>query len=152
MKTIEVSIKTAKQEDILIHLLHCNTDFNPYLEKRVDLNSFATKIYTQAISFEVWVDQSIVALLSGYVNDLENKVAYINHVSVLKEFRGKGISKVLLDKFIQYSKDQNFKNIKLEVSENNRTAISLYEKHHFTIENIVSGKIIMIKNLTGVNE
>ncbi len=110
MKTIEVRVKTAQKDDILNHLLQCNKDFNPYLEKSVNLNDFATKIYTQAITFEVWVDQHIVALLSGYVNDTESKMAFINHISVLKKFRGKGISKILLDEFIRYANGENFKN------------------------------------------
>jgi ribosomal-protein-alanine N-acetyltransferase len=85
------------------------------------------------------------------VNDIENKVAFINHVSVLKEFRGNGLAKTLLEAFTNYAKDKNFKSIILEVSENNRIAIALYEKSHFTIKDKVDTKIIMVKNLSGEN-
>ncbi len=51
---------------------------------------------------------------------------------VLEEYRNKGIGKELMEFLLGYSKDNNIKNITLEVRDNNAIAIKLYEKYGFT--------------------
>lgn len=78
----------------------------------------------------------------------------LNNIVVRKDRRGKGYSKLLLEKLLEISKEYDKENILLEVSEVNEVAISLYEKYGF-IKNgqrkkYYEGKydaILMIKKL-----
>ena len=78
----------------------------------------------------------------------------LNNIVVRKDRRGKGYSKLLLEKLLEISKEYDKENILLEVSEINEVAISLYEKYGF-IKNgqrkkYYEGKydaILMIKKL-----
>ena len=51
--------------------------------------------------------------------------------SVKKDFRHLGIGTKILEKLISISKELKFNSITLEVNENNKNAIKLYEKFGF---------------------
>lgn len=57
--------------------------------------------------------------------------AEILSIAVSKKYQGLGVSKLLLDDFIKYSKLNGIEKIFLEVKENNKIAISLYTKFGF---------------------
>lgn len=59
------------------------------------------------------------------------KEAELMNLVVRKSFRGQGIGSQLLSHIISFSKTQNLSHIFLEVNENNKTAIRLYQKHGF---------------------
>ncbi len=147
MKNIEYKISTSKVSDVLIHLLSCNKDFSIPLDERVDLNVFSVKIVKYAITFEAWDEQELIGLLGVYFNDLENKMGFINHFSVLGDYRGNGISKILFNKCIDYGNEKKFRSIILEVAKDNKIAISLYIKFGFISKTSKNGKIIMKKEL-----
>jgi len=124
-------IKTASAEEILIHLKSCNKDFDPPLEKKVDLRDYAEKLAERSVSFEAWNGNELVGLVAAYLNDVENKIGYITSVSVLKKYYGKGIANELMKNCINYAMQQNFEEIQLEVSQNSQGAIQLYKKFNF---------------------
>lgn len=55
----------------------------------------------------------------------------ISNIVVKKDFRNKGIGKILLEKIINESKKLKKDNIYLEVNEKNEIALGLYEKYNF---------------------
>ena len=55
----------------------------------------------------------------------------ISNIVVKKDFRNKGIGKILLEKIINESKKLKKDNIYLEVNEKNQIALGLYEKYNF---------------------
>jgi ribosomal protein S18 acetylase RimI-like enzyme len=55
---------------------------------------------------------------------------YLHHFGIKPEFQKKGLSKFLLNKSLQFAKHKNMQ-IKLEVHEQNKIAINLYEKAGF---------------------
>ncbi len=57
--------------------------------------------------------------------------AEILSIAVSKGYQGMGVSKLLLNDFIKYSKFNGIEKIFLEVKENNKIAISLYIKFGF---------------------
>ena len=57
--------------------------------------------------------------------------AELNNIVIRKSHRGKGYSSILLSKLIEIAKEQNCKNINLEVNSNNKIAINLYKKFDF---------------------
>lgn len=73
----------------------------------------------------------IFGYIAYYRNNFEKCIAYISTVVIKKEFRGFGIGKTLLEKVILDCKLHGFKEIKLEVDNNNNRAISLYSKMGF---------------------
>ena len=52
-------------------------------------------------------------------------------IAVDEKYQGKGFSKILMDHFISYSKNQGVETIFLEVNSINQKAINLYEKYGF---------------------
>lgn len=54
----------------------------------------------------------------------------LHHFGILPEFQGNGLSKILLEKSLQFVKNKGFQ-VKLEVHSNNFKAISLYKKFGF---------------------
>ncbi|MBS0012061.1 MAG: GNAT family N-acetyltransferase [Bacteroidales bacterium] len=55
---------------------------------------------------------------------------YLHHFGLLPEYQGKGLSKYLLEKTLEYVKERGHQ-VKLEVERTNKSAISLYEKYGF---------------------
>ncbi|RLA79190.1 MAG: hypothetical protein DRG78_13450 [Epsilonproteobacteria bacterium] len=147
MINIEYKIKTLRKDDILNYLLCCNKDFIPVLDLNTDLNEFSDKIFENTITFEAWNKQTLIGLTSAYFNDFENQTGFINHVSVLKEYRRKHISKSLLTQCINYAIKKGFESIKLEVTKDNMAAIDLYNKLGFFSEKNINKKILMKKQL-----
>lgn len=59
--------------------------------------------------------------------------AHVTNIVIKKNFRGNGIGKLLLKELIKISNSLKLTNITLEVNENNKIAISLYQKLGFDI-------------------
>ena len=62
-------------------------------------------------------------------------------ISVLKEYWGRGIATALLEKLISWAKEKGIKKINLDVFENNKIAIKLYEKFGFKLEGCIEDGI-----------
>ena len=75
----------------------------------------------------VWVDQ----ILSGFTGKPQ---AYILDVVVLKEYRRKGIGRMLMAEAEAWAKRNGFDYIGLSVSSRNEAAIALYREEGFEIE------------------
>ncbi len=70
----------------------------------------------------------------GFVNILwisNKKVSYLNDILIKEEFRGKGYGKILMDKFMDFSKKKGAKQLGLGVRVENKNAIKMYEKYGF---------------------
>ncbi|HCC70424.1 MAG TPA: hypothetical protein DEQ09_04645 [Bacteroidales bacterium] len=55
---------------------------------------------------------------------------YLHHFGLLPEYQGKGLSKHLLEKTLEYVKETGYQ-VKLEVHSTNTVAINLYKKYGF---------------------
>lgn len=56
---------------------------------------------------------------------------HITNIVTKKTCRNQGIGTKLLEHLIKIAKQKNLPSLTLEVNENNKSAISIYEKHHF---------------------
>ena len=56
----------------------------------------------------------------------------LHHFSVLPEFQGKGLSKILMNESLQFVKEKGYQ-VKLEVHSSNKKAITLYKKVGFRL-------------------
>ena len=131
MININYNTKTALVEDIYSHLKECNNNFIPPLDEKVNIMNYSKKIYEKAITFEAWNEKILIGLIATYLNDAENKMAFITNVSTIKAYMGNGIASELMKMCISYSKSHNFNEINLEVSSKNTDALNLYKKYGF---------------------
>lgn len=128
---IVYKMKTASENDIKNHLMECNDSFIPSLDSRVNIEAYSKKISDRAVTFEAWVNETLIGLIATYFNN-ERQFGHITSVSVSKKFMGAGIASQLLKRCIDYASQNKFKEIKLEVNKDNTPAINFYKKYNFT--------------------
>ncbi len=72
-------------------------------------------------------------------------------LSVLENFRRKGIATALLEKIFIKLAEKNFKRVSLSVQKENLAAVELYRKLNFEVVEERGEEFLMIKNLEGKN-
>jgi ribosomal protein S18 acetylase RimI-like enzyme len=123
-------MKTASSEDILKHLIECDTNFIPPLSQKVALEEYSQKLFEMSITFEAWINKALIGLIAGYFNQ-DTNICFISNVSVLLGYQGKGIAHQLMINCIEYSRNKNNSRIILEVNNANVVAIAFYKKIGF---------------------
>jgi GNAT superfamily N-acetyltransferase len=118
---------TASMKIILSHLELCDQNFLNDLKMRVDLNSYAEKLFMKAIRIEAWEDDCLIGLLAMYHNSEDNSY-FISNMSITISHRGRGIASKLM---ILALAKANYALLKLEVHKNNIAAIRFYQKFGF---------------------
>ena len=121
----------ASEQAIYSHLMKCNKNFIPSLEKMVNIREYSTKIFEKAVTFVSWSGDTLVGLVAAYFNDPDGQTGYITSVSTIRTYMGKDIASILINSSIDYAKQQGFKKIFLEVAKANDYAINLYKKIRF---------------------
>jgi ribosomal protein S18 acetylase RimI-like enzyme len=144
---IEYKTDTASVNDVFLHLSSCNENFEPSLDKKVNIEEYSKKIAQLSTTFEAWAENNLIGLVGAYFNDEQNRKGYITNVSTLKEYLGKGIASNLVNNCVEYANRNGFSEISLEVNADNRRAIKLYEKFNFIQVGANSENIIMKWNL-----
>lgn len=79
----------------------------------------------------------------GHIDDETPSLA----LSVLKDFRRRGIATALLEKISARLAKENFKRVSLSVQKENAAAVALYKKLQFEIVDERGEEYLMIKNL-----
>jgi ribosomal protein S18 acetylase RimI-like enzyme len=113
----------------------------PYLSSRVNIEEYSIKIANQAMTFEAWEHGRLIGLLAAYCN-AEDEFAFITSVSVSKHYMGGGIATRLLQMCVDYAKQHQYKNIKLEVNDN-VPAINFYKKFNFILNELKNNSLFM---------
>jgi L-amino acid N-acyltransferase YncA len=141
----EVTIRKATKNDLTELALMLR---RLMLYKRSDLDIdekvYPIEIYhdilrknLQKESFIAYIAESedkILGFISGDIsqkdedNTLQSEILYI---FVKKPYRGKGISKMLLESFIEWSKEKGAEEIYVEVGAENEASINLHKKLGF---------------------
>ena len=121
----------ASEQEIHSHLMKCNENFIPHLEKKVNIQEYSRKIFEKAVTFEAWSGDTLVGLVAAYFNDPDGQVGYITSVSTIRTYMGKGIASILINSSIDYAKRHNFKTIFLEVAKANNRAVNFYKEFPF---------------------
>jgi len=79
-------------------------------------------------------NNKIIGYLSGIIEeDLYERIGHIGEVFVLREFRNKGVSTKLKDKFIEFLKLKNISICRIDVNPDN-SAHEVYKKWGFKID------------------
>lgn len=134
METIRIN-KIDLGELERIHLL-CDEDFIPKLSLRVNIKEYCKKIFNLSEIITIESGNNIAGLTSIYTNDMVGHQAYISSMCILKEFRGMGFSRTLMNESIKLAIKKKMRFIRLEVGINNVAAIKLYESFDFVIDGI----------------
>lgn len=131
LKAPLISRNKATYEEIQNHLAVCDGLFLPSLSSRVDIDTYALKLFTKAVNFEAWNEGKLIGLVSAYLGDLDRKSGFISNVSIISAFARQGIAKTLLLQCFGYAQSMKFSEIELEVFAINTAAIDLYLKMGF---------------------
>ncbi len=121
----------AFEQEIYSHLMKCNENFIPPLEKKVNIQEYSTKIFEKAVTFEAWNGDTLVGLVAAYFNDPDGQTGYITSVSTISAYMGKGIASILVNLSIDYARKNGFRTIFLEVAKANDHSIKFYKKFQF---------------------
>ncbi len=127
----EFRINTAGVSNVYNHLVKCDESFIPALSERVDVSAYAQKLVEKSQMFEAWTNDELIGLIAVYCNDPARMKAYISNVSVLPDWKGKGIASHLISSCLAHVHESGFKSVELEVGVENVAAVSLYLKHDF---------------------
>ena len=115
-------------------------DFDPTLNSEWSFGKDGTSYFKKRIaegSVFVAVDnKSIVGYLAGGIEKLESwrtikKLAVVESMFVLEEYRSQGIGKQLFNEFIKWCKSKKIKRIKVVASAQNTKGIEFYRKNGF---------------------
>jgi ribosomal protein S18 acetylase RimI-like enzyme len=81
----------------------------------------------------LWFVEEENALIGmvGAFYDVENQAAVLTNAYVVKEHRGKGVSKLLMQRILEDIEDSGITKTILEVSSEQKVAIALYQKFGF---------------------
>ncbi len=106
----------------------------------VEISSFSSPWSKQA-----FIDEINNPLSRYFVLENENEVigygglwhivdeGHITNIAIKKEFRGQGLSKIILKSLIEYYEENSLSFLTLEVRESNKVARNLYESFGFKI-------------------
>ncbi|WP_257305588.1 GNAT family N-acetyltransferase [Geothrix campi] len=141
--TLEFRSGRATDADILSHLRECDASFSSALSARVDLTSYAEKIRKHAVTFEAWDGTRLVGLVAAYFNDKQSAIGFITSVSIVPDWVGRGVARVLMASALDYARTNQFFRVNLQVEEGNYVALSLYRKMGFENQNCEDGLVNM---------
>ena len=135
---MRITIEPLQLPELVAFLRIQADDCFPDLKDEERLNMLAEKWHKYA---EVCTcrdeDSHLVGMIAFYAN--KPKVAYIPHIYVSKELRGKGTFAAMLSEVSNYVKSNYFQYIRLEVRKDNMRAISAYKKQGFLIDGDMEG-------------
>ena len=123
---------------------------NAFIEEvfteKLDITEYVHKLIKYA-NFSIVTDKKtgqLIAYAAFYDNNEKDKIAYLSFIYVSKLFRGQGISSDLLNFIVKHLKEKGFKYFKLEVRQDNKPAIQVYEQNVFKKISVTeSGSYIM---------
>ncbi len=90
---------------------------------------FADLIESEHSDYFVIVLDGVIAGSAGYTDTLGD--AYVNNVAIHPDYRGRGLSKILMKAMLEHGLSKGIKNYTLEVRVSNTPAIRLYESFGF---------------------
>lgn len=140
----EIHIRPATEKDMPALLefeqgvIAAERPFDPTL-KESDINYYDLKYFLESPDVELLVAEADVEIIaSGYARIMESKTyqqferhAYLGFMYVKPAHRGKGINRLILDELKKWVLKQGITELRLEVYQENISAIKAYEKTGF---------------------
>lgn len=151
-QSVQYTISRATRVEILEHFETCSGQFRPPLADRVDLPSYAEKLFRRSVTWEAWHQAKLVGLVACYVNQETHPVkAFVSNVSVLQAYRSQGIARQLMADCHREVMQRGVQEIALEVSAENVPAIELYSKLGYR-RSASKGQDVLMQLILGTDE
>ncbi len=129
---MNIAIEQLQLDELKAFLREQAEDAFPDLKDEQRLNMLAEKWATNAEFCTCRNDEgSLVGMIAFYANGKGADFAYIPHVYVSHNYRGKGVFKQMLLMVENTVRTRGFKEVRLEVHNDNKTAIRSYERTGF---------------------
>lgn len=142
-------IESLSETELKAFFYRTIDDF-PLFKDKEFCNNYAHKLSTNAVFVVIrGKDNNIVALMAVYYNN--PPLCYISHISVIPEYKRKGMFRMMLSMLERKALDAQCTYIRLEVRRDNIPAISAYTNSGFIIEEIRKESMYMQKLLISPN-
>lgn len=115
-------------------LLELNNSASDGIWIEVPIGDYVSKIYTKSTIIPFISEGDLKGFISFYCNDSDRKRAFLSMIIVAKDYRSKGVGKLLFNASLEYLKKLEFKTYSLEVLKNNTVAIEFYTKFGFVVK------------------
>ncbi len=119
-------------EKMYLFLKETDDYFIPALSARVNLKEWAKKISSNAVVFELVVDNSIIGIGATYYNDAP-AFSFGTFVCVKKEYQKEMYGVDLIQRMIDYAKENGSAGFKCEVRKSNKPLVKFYKLLGFEI-------------------
>ena len=130
-----MKFERLKEKDAIYRAIQSfSTEFSS-LETRVDLNQYSQKLAEHSYTVLLKGENRALGVAAMYVNDFENKVAFITLIGIRSQFQKSGYGSILLQHCIEKAVDTGMKKIRLEVDNDNQKARDFYDRNGFRFEN-----------------
>ena len=104
------------------------------LSNRTDLDAYAKKIMQKAeVYFAVVDGHKVAGMMALYANDTVSHNAYLTLMSILPQFQGKGLGRIMVRRAIAVARKKDMASMSLEVDQENLKAQSLYKSLGFIL-------------------
>ena len=137
MDVLEYSDKDNEYNEIYEFFKIVDSYYYPPLSKRSPLTEFIDPIIKDGNILYLKENDKIIGMITYYYFYPDLKAAYIDSISILEEYRGKKLGKLLMDKCFSDLKSKNIHLVKLRTWSTNKITTNLYPKLGFKISDIV---------------
>lgn len=143
---MNIAIEQLQFDELRDFLREQADDAFPDLKDQQRLNSLAEKWLTNA-AFCTCRDKEgrLVGMIAFYANGKGADYAYITHVYVSPELRGKGVFKQMLQMIENDVWAKGFQEIRLEVHNDNYIAFKSYERTGFVRSGVANSDSVFLK-------
>lgn len=114
---------------------------------KIDLKLYVDKIYTLAKFISYHKNGELIGFVAYYDNMKSKEYAYLTMLAVNPKHHGKGYGKRLLENAIDDLREMKFQKFKLEVLQNEKKVIDLYNSYGFITSELKDYTQYMIKKL-----
>ena len=146
--SISCQIESIDYDELLAFMRQQADDTFPSLQDEEHLLNFTHKIHSFADFCLCRNNGMLVGIIAFYANGNGADFAYISHVYVSPDYRGKGVFSKMFSVVEDYVRTKGFSEIRLEVDNNNNSAQSAYIRNGFVQGKIASPcSVYMVKPL-----
>lgn len=109
----------------------CDGAFIEGITRRDDYESILQKMINNAQIIVIKCDEKVAGYASIYVNDIKLKRAYISMFGIKKDYQGKKLGTLLMDKCCEIAVKEGMKAIFCEVLKINQPGYGFYQSYGF---------------------
>ena len=113
-----MKFERLKEKDAIYRAIQSfSTEFSS-LKSRVDLNQYSQKLAEHSYTVLLKDENRVLGVAAMYINDSENKAAFITLIGIRSQFQKSGYGSILLQHCIEKAVETGMKKIRLEVDNN----------------------------------